>query len=426
MNKNKVEGLAVKNNVQIMKHANTKEILHLFTNKITHNKVVKKPKMLAILIFVLLTACGKPAVVSINTVNPSAQLPELPFSQELHDALDDGLEQYGGMGISAAIIVPGYATWLGVSGVSHGTTPITTKTLFSAGSITKMYTAVTILQLAEEGVLSLEDPISKWLPAYPQVDSTITIRQLLNHTGGVFDMVRHPDYWQAMLSDLDKVWQPEQIITNFLLEPYFPKGIDWHYSTPGYILLRMIIKEATGLELSAIYRERLLEPLALNHTFLAGEEKLPENTAHGWFDVDGDGKYDDLPSFTSFYTGIGGGIYASAEDLARWSHALFSEHRLLNEHSYEQMLTFHSPNPGEPLVAGYGLGVVRFSPELFNGLGIWGHSGNAPGFAAGCLYLPDYDVSIGIMVNTEAGEAMVTINDLLNILVEEMHGLGES
>jgi hypothetical protein len=90
------------------------------------------------------------------------------------------------------------------------------------------------------------------------------------------------------------------------------------------------------------------------------------------------------------------------------------------------MLTFHSPNPAEPLIAGYGLGVVRFSPDLFNSLEIWGHSGNAPGYAAACLYLPEYDVSIGIMVNTEAGEAIVTINDLLNILTEELHWSGET
>jgi len=349
-------------------------------------------------------------------LDSSTDQPELPFAQELQQALENGLEQYGGMGISAAVIVPGYEIWSGVSGVSYGSVLIDTDTLFSAGSINKMYTAVTILQLAEEGVLSLEDPINKWLPEYPQVDGSITIQQLLNHTGGVFDMVRHPDYWGAMLEDTNKVWAPEEIIQNFLLEPYFPKGTDWHYSTPGYILLRMIIKEITGLEAATAYRERLFTPLALEHTYVAGQEELPENTTHGWFDIDGDGAYEDLPSFTSFDTGIGGAVYANSEDLALWSHRLFSEDRLLNENSFKQMLTFHSPTPGEPLVVGYGLGIVKFNPELFNGLEIWGHSGNAPGYAAACFYLPEYDVSIGMMVNTEAGEAMPTIFDVLTII----------
>jgi len=380
----------------------------LFDRKIEMKNI--KFTLVNLATILLLIACRT------QILDSSTDQPELPFAQELQQALENGLEQYGGMGISAAVIVPGYEIWSGVSGVSYGSVLIDTDTLFSAGSINKMYTAVTILQLAEEGVLSLEDPINKWLPEYPQVDGSITIQQLLNHTGGVFDMVRHPDYWGAMLEDTNKVWAPEEIIQNFLLEPYFPKGTDWHYSTPGYILLRMIIKEITGLEAATAYRERLFTPLALEHTYVAGQEELPENTTHGWFDIDGDGAYEDLPSFTSFDTGIGGAVYANSEDLALWSHRLFSEDRLLNENSFKQMLTFHSPTPGEPLVVGYGLGIVKFNPELFNGLEIWGHSGNAPGYAAACFYLPEYDVSIGMMVNTEAGEAMPTIFDVLTII----------
>ncbi len=93
---------------------------------------------------------------------------------------------------------------------------------------------------------------------------------------------------------------------------------------------------------------------------------------------------------------------------------------MLSEQSLDQMLAFHSPTPGEPLAAGYGLGVARFSPELFNGLEVWGHSGNAPGYAAGSLYLPDYRVSIGIATNTEEGEAMHTINDLLRVITSHL------
>jgi hypothetical protein len=80
----------------------------------------------------------------------------------------------------------------------------------------------------------------------------------------------------------------------------------------------------------------------------------------------------------------------------------------------------HSPTPGEILLVGYGLGVVKFNTDLINGLEIWGYSGNAPGYAAGSLYLPEFDISIGTMVNTKAGEAMFTIIDLLTVLAEEL------
>ena len=156
--------------------------------------------------------------------------------------------------------------------------------------------------------------------------------------------------------------------------------------------------------------------------FLAGEESLPKPIAHGWSDLDGDGSYDDLTSrgIDSFYSGIGGGVFATARDLAKWSQALFREGRVLPQDSFERMLDFHTPTPGEPLVAGYGLGVVRFSPELFNGLEMWGHGGNAPGYAAGMLFLPDYETTIVILDNTEHGKAMGIISPLLSVITDNL------
>ena len=345
--------------------------------------------------------------------------PELTFAQKSQDALDRGLENYGGMGLSVAIIIPGQESWVGASGVSHENIEITPDTLFSAGSITKTFTAATILKLAEEETLSLDDPIQLWLPEFTNIDGTITIRQLLNHTGGIFNITENPEYWQAMLSEPALLWAPEEVVSEFTLQPYFPQGVDWHYSSTGYILLRMIIQEATGNELTTEYRERFWTPLDLD-MFLVPEDELQGNVAHGWFDLDGDGSYDDIPLLASFYSGLGGGAFCTAEELAKWAKSLYHERKVLNEQSYQQMFDFHSPTPGEPLVEGYGLGVVRFAPELFNDLEVWGHGGNAPGYAAGCLYLPQYGVSIGIMTNTEGGEAMPTINDLLDIIVSSV------
>ena len=138
---------------------------------------MKKKLVLAVMVLaLLLTACGMPEAKPTSTAAPPTPEPELPFARELQDALDSGLEEYGGMGISVAIIVPGYKTWTGVSGVSHGTTPVTTDMPFATGSITKNFTAAIILQLAEEGVLTLDDPLHKWLADYANIDNTITIR----------------------------------------------------------------------------------------------------------------------------------------------------------------------------------------------------------------------------------------------------------
>jgi CubicO group peptidase (beta-lactamase class C family) len=113
-------------------------------------------------------------------------------------------------------------------------------------------------------------------------------------------------------------------------------------------------------------------------------------------------------------------VFSTAGDLAKWSQALFREGRVLSDSSFELMLDSHTPTPAEPLVAGYGLGVVRFSPEVFNGLEVLGHGGNAPGYAVGMLFLPEYEATVVIMDNAEHGDAMSTIADLLSVLTTNL------
>jgi len=374
----------------------------------------KKWILLTLTIMILVSGCE----IFQNESSTKEKLPELQIGDDLQAILDDTMTQFdAGKGISAAVIVPGFQPWLGTSGVSHGTTPISTETVFDAGSTHKNFTAAAVLILAEDGFLSLDDPINKWLSEYPNVDGEISIRQLLNHTGGVFDMVRHPDYWEAVMADTFHEWTREEILNNFLLEPYFPKGEGWHYSTPGYILLRMIIEQATGKDLATIYHTYLWDYLSLKHTYLAIYEDLPDDTAHGWYDLNGDGAYDELPSSVSFNSSTGGAVFTTPEDLALWAQALYHDKTVLSKDALELMLTFEATSPEEPLLIGYGLGVVNYSPEIFNGLEIIGHSGNAAGYTAASLYLPEYGISLGIMLNTHDGP-MLVINDLLKTVIQ--------
>ena len=359
--------------------------------------------------------------------------PELPFAQKLQDAVDAGLEKYdGGMGgtpgITVAVIVPGYRTWLGVTGISYGVSPVTPDTLFAAGSIGKSFTAAVILQLEEEGVLSLDDQLHKWLPDYANIDNTITIRQLLAHTSGIYNFTDNYAVLAAFELEPERLWNPEEVVVEFVREPYFPKGTDWRYSNSGYLLLGMIIKEATGSEPFNEYRNRLWTPLGLDNTFLAIDEELPENTAHGWYDLDWDFAYDEVsvssgPALCTMI-GVAGGWFSTAEDLAKWARALFCEGRVLSEQSLNQMLAFppiarlYGVTPF--IIAEFGLGVMRLPPECFNGVEIWGHAGGVPGYRARSLYLPDYGVSIGIATNTDGGEAMGIINDLLSIITSHI------
>ncbi|MCP4414892.1 MAG: beta-lactamase family protein [Gammaproteobacteria bacterium] len=364
--------------------------------------------------------------MSCSKDSPSEPKQELTFGEKLQNALDNGLESFNGKGVSAAVIKPDGEIWSGVSGVSHGTMPITPDMLFGTGSMGKMFTAVTILELVEEGLLSLDDSLHEWLPVYPNIDSTINIRQLLNHTSGLPNPGEHPDYVTAMFAEPMRFWTPEETITSFTVEPLFPKGTDWHYSNINYILLGMIIEQVTGSEIATVFRNRLFDPLNLNGTYFAEEEAIVGTMAHAWFDLDGDGNLEDISSFpiTAIYsTGwTAGAQFSTAEDLANWSHALFYNRNVLSQPILDQMLTFHSPCTGEEfLAAGYGLGVTKFQPGLFNNLVVWGHGGDGFGYTAFCLYLPNYGVSIGIMDNTDDAEAMPSIlSSIMDIITSEL------
>jgi len=379
--------------------------------------------MRKILIICVLFVLLSMSFISCSKKSPSESEQEPIPAEKLQGALDNGLKTYNGKGVSAAIIMPNGETWVGVSGVSHGTTAITSDMPFGTGSITKNFTAATILQLAEEGKLTLDDSLYEWLPTFPYVDSTITIRQLLNHTSGLYDMVDHPDFWTTIFNNPSRIWTPAEMINTFNKEPVFPKGTDWHYSTTGYALLLMIIQNITSSEITAVYRDRFFTPLGLSNTFASMGDALPGNTAHGWFDFESDGVYEDIFSWprTAIASGTGGEVFSSAEDLAKWARALFYEKSVLSQASLDQMLTFHSPCTGEEFFcSGYGLGVARFNPGLFNGLDVIGHTGDAIGYAAACLYLTEYNVSIGFLDNTHEGDAMNIINDLIGIIVDHL------
>jgi D-alanyl-D-alanine carboxypeptidase len=384
-------------------------------NLIFNNSIFKTVNLILVCLSIAIL------LISCSDDPPIASSPTL--AEDLQKTLDEGIVKYGGKGISVAVIMPDGYTWKGVSGVSHGSTKITSDMVFSAGSITKSFTASTIMLLAEEGKLGIDDSLHKWLPSFPNIDSTITIRQLLNHTSGIFNLTRHPTIWTEIFSDPGRIWDIEEMVRSFTLEPDFPKGTNWNYSNTGYLLLRMIIREASGSQISSEYRNRFFLPFGLTKSYLAIEENLHGSVAHGWFDYSGDGTYDDLNliSMNAFYSGIGGGVFCTAEELALWIKALLRDKVVVSQSSLNQMLDFHSPCPGEPMASGYGLGILRFEPSLFNGVNVLGHGGNAPGYAAGSFYLTDYNICIGIMDNTEYGDTMPVINDIITLLLNHLN-----
>jgi CubicO group peptidase (beta-lactamase class C family) len=271
--------------------------------------------------------------------------------------------------------------------------------LFDIASIGKNFVAILVCQLAEEGRLTFDDPLSRWLPDYPNIDNKITIRQLLNHTSGLFDWVDHPQSPFRRPFSAKEVSSQEEVVTTLVSEPYFPAGGGFHYSTTNYTLLRIIVERVTGSTVAKEIRARFLEPLGLNRTLvLDTETRVPEtaNIAHAWLDVDGNGALDDVSSWPISWiaTRSPALMYCTAENLARWSQAIYRG-EVLNQTSLKQVLTFHRPAPHPAFSTGYGLGTQEFS---LGRLVLWGHLGYGY-YLSSMMYIPKHSASVVVLTN---------------------------
>jgi len=363
---------------------------------------MNRKKYIHILLWILsftifLSSCSDPPSEPAGTIR-----------QKLQAALDDAFSAYGGKGISAAVVLPDGEVWLGTAHV-EGSAPIASSQVFWIASITKMFTAALTLQLVDEGKLGLDDPLSKFLPAYPFVDGSITIRQLLTHTSGVFDYSNHPRYDEIIDEDPMKIWRPEEIVTRLFAAPYFAPGAGWRYSSGGYVLLGMVIEKVTGNKVSQEFRRRFYEPLGLSRTFLDGEEPITAAFANFWADSNEDGIEEEIPVLsanrysmtTSAYTA--GALFSTAEDVAKWTDALFGRKVVLSQEMLAHMLDFNTDLPedfksGWP---GYGMGAGIFRPWMVNNAYAYGHGGWGAYEISATAYLPEHDMSVTVLLNSQ-------------------------
>lgn len=350
-----------------------------------------------------------------------------PIEQRLQEMLDKRIRKYGVRGVPAAIIFPDRNVWTGVSGISHQSVMMKPDLLFAIGSITKNVVAALALQLNEEGTLSLNAPLSKWLPAYRHVDSTITIRQLLNHTSGLYMFWDNETIWDDLKKDRTRVWTPEEVLS-YIKEPYFAPGRGFRYSNTNYLLLAMIIEKATDSSLAAEFRKRFWQPLGIENAWLSMQEVIPNNQAHVYGDDfnrgDSDRDLTFLPraSHESITYGSSG-LFITAEDLARWCHALF-EGEVLSQPSMDDMLRFVTFRSFANMRA-YGLGVQVFKRSLSRGKQAIGHGGGNIGTTTYMVYLPEYHVSVVVMINAFPNKcAKVITKDLITTVLKEYKAVG--
>lgn len=366
-----------------------------------------------IILFTSLVFLSKGALAD----HSSAVLPHNEAYKGLADYFQNRLneiqQQYDLVGINMAVAWGNGNTWAGVSGESERDTGdlLNNDNIFMIASITKTFVSALILLLQEEGVLSLDDTVEKWLPDLEVLyGKDSTIRQLMNHTSGIQDNVTDNagGTKDKVIQNPEKVWTLEEIASLALNDPshpplFAPGEGGPRYSNPGYVLLGMIIESATGQSFAKTLRERILTPLQLDHTYYPVSEELPEDQLA----IEWPAGPITFKALVSAYC-TSGGMVSNAEDLVKWAMTLYSGN-FLSEDSMNEMFEFVGTLSNRSIDSLYGLGVLQASIEP---VGIeWGHSGNGPRHETFMAYYPAAGVALSIIVNQNNSQFLTKVVD---------------
>ncbi|MCX7026708.1 MAG: class A beta-lactamase-related serine hydrolase [Spirochaetes bacterium] len=276
------------------------------------------------------------------------------------------------------------------------------------GSVTKTFTATVVLQLIDEGRLSLDDKLSAWEPEVPGA-ADITVRQLLDMTSGLFNFTDDPGFWQRFMEAPKGVWTPQDLVDIAAARPAaFPPGQKYQYCNTNYILLGMIIEKLIGRTAGEEITTRIIERLGLENTSFPSDPELPYPFTHGYVPAagqpSGSADLEDLSEYSPSPFWTAGGMVSTLADLRIWIKAIATG-ELLSPLMHAEQLKFSSPD-----TALYGLGMMNWSNMLF------GHSGEVPGYNSSMYYMPSLDAVSIVLINrypSSVEGAADMINDAL-------------
>jgi len=310
----------------------------------------------------------------------------------------DGIVDAGSPGV-ISLVNDGHRITLRVAGVADAGSgrALRPGDRFRAGSNTKSLVATVALQLVGEGRLSLSDTVERWLPGLLPYGDKVSLRRLLNMTGGV------PDYQRLLEPKIlrggraaARVYSPRELVAMVAgRKPDFAPGTSWNYSSTNYILAGMIVERATHHRLRDELERRVIAPLHLRHTsFPIDTTAIAGRHAHGYGMVGGTLR--DLTVFNSSAAWATGGIVTTVGDMARYWRALLGG-RLLAPAQLAAMKT--TVPVGRNVPVAYGLGIMKFTQFARACGALWGNGGDLPGFSSEFYNSEDGTIQAGVMVN---------------------------
>lgn len=260
--------------------------------------------------------------------------------------------------------------------------PMQRENVFEIGSMTKQFTAISILILMERGLLNLNDEITKFIPNYPTNGTIITIHHLLTHTSGIKSFTSIKGLNAISKQDLT----PLELIDFFKNEPIdFLPGEKFNYNNSGYILLGYLIEKISGKSYGQFVEQEIFKKLGMADSKYASHSEIIKNRASGYHKKDSYLNNRQI-SFTIPYSS--GSLMSTVNDMLKWQNAL-KNYVLINKETTKKAFTNYTLNNGENIGYGYGWHIKKR-----NGIAIWEHGGSIFGFKSMGVYLPKEDIYV--------------------------------
>ena len=273
--------------------------------------------------------------------------------------------------------------------------PLQPEHVFRIASVTKIFTAATILKLVEQGKLSLDDTLAAHLPEVGAA-GRVTIRQLLTHSGGIPESSAGPP--GSTRRGSDRASRIAEIGSRPLA---FEPGSQWSYSNAGYILLGAVIERISGERWPVAMQKAFFDPLRLTHTRYGDTASIVPGRAAG-YTTDGPGHaVQNVTAVDAAVPDAAGALVSTADDLLRWVRAVTHGQAITRE-SYQRMVTPSEVPPAAPTRDRYGFGVYVWQ---IRGETVIGHTGQIPGFASVVAYVPEHDITIIALANDDNFDA---------------------
>jgi CubicO group peptidase (beta-lactamase class C family) len=353
---------------------------------------------------------GAPAPPSPSSPSKKSSSSSSSLSPDLSRLAEAAVKDGRTAGISFVVTKGGAVVASGAYGLAdlENRVPATVDTVYAIGSLTKTFTAAAVLALADDGKLSLDDPLGKFVPSFPEPGRSATVRQLLNHTSGIRNMTSlGPRYWAQAGREIE----PADLVAIFANEPSdFAPGSAYRYSNSGYVLLGLVVEKASGMPWGAFVTKRFLAPLGLSGTRDGQGAGLVPGRARGTSRMKAGGFENAWHvSLTQGYAA--GALLSTAPDVAAWIRRLSVE-PLLSAASARAMTTPGALPDGKALSYGYGVGV-----DTFAGKRRFFHGGGLPGFDAWAAYVPGDDLAVAVLANADGDVAMEVADAMAGLVL---------